>query len=81
MGAEDQASMNRGKGGLQPPGRPGKEVGIRGKSLDGKVTVAIFLIPETSDIDPDVGRQLLGEVLDVNAGPAVDMGRILVGQK
>jgi hypothetical protein len=40
-----------------------------------------MLIPEAHDVDRVAsGRQLAGEIFDVNTGASVDVRRVLVGQ-
>jgi hypothetical protein len=59
--------------------------GVRGGEL-GQVRIPAHTgvgsrVAERPDADVDQRPQHLREVLDVNAGPAVDVGRILPGQQ
>ncbi len=79
-GVEVEAALDGTEGGLKVFwGGPGG--GVEGDAGGGEVRLMEVLVTEAADFDVDEFREFAGEVVDVDAGAAVDVGGEFVGEE
>ncbi len=79
-GVEVEAALDGTEGGLEHFGR-GPIGGVEGDAGGGEVGLMEVLVTEATDFDVDELGEFAGEVVDVDAGAAVDVGGEFVGEE